>query len=68
MHRAARTADKNACPGDVASSARRPGKLQRRHLTVVTTQEVSDAVSESGMEHGAAETYDRLADLLPSLS
>jgi uncharacterized protein YndB with AHSA1/START domain len=32
------------------------------------SQEVRDAVVASGMEHGAAETYDRLADLLPSLA
>lgn len=31
------------------------------------SQEVRDAVVASGMEHGAAETYDRLANLLPSL-
>jgi uncharacterized protein YndB with AHSA1/START domain len=32
------------------------------------SQETRDAVVASGMEHGAAETYDRLADLLPSLA
>jgi hypothetical protein len=32
------------------------------------SKEVRDAVVESGMEHGAAETYDRLAALLPSLA
>ena len=32
------------------------------------SQEVRDAVVASGMEHGAAETYDRLAGLLPSLA
>ena len=31
------------------------------------SQEIRDAVIKSGMEHGAAETYDRLAELLPSL-
>ncbi|MEO7371442.1 MAG: SRPBCC family protein [Ilumatobacteraceae bacterium] len=31
------------------------------------SQEVRDAVVNSGMEHGAAETYDRLAAMLPSL-
>jgi uncharacterized protein YndB with AHSA1/START domain len=30
------------------------------------SQETRDAVVASGMEHGAAETYDRLADLLAS--
>jgi hypothetical protein len=28
------------------------------------SREVRDAVIASGMEHGAAETYDRLAELL----
>jgi uncharacterized protein YndB with AHSA1/START domain len=32
------------------------------------SREVRDAVIDSGMEHGAAETYDRLAALLPSLA
>jgi hypothetical protein len=31
------------------------------------SREVRDAVIKSGMEHGAAETYDKLAELLPSL-
>ena len=31
------------------------------------SKEVRDAVIQSGMEHGAAETYDRLAALLPTL-
>lgn len=31
------------------------------------SKEVRDAVIASGMEHGAAETYDRLNELLPSL-
>ena len=32
------------------------------------SKEVRDAVIKSGMEHGAAETYDRLAELLPELA
>ena len=31
------------------------------------SQEVRDAVIRSGMEHGAAETYDKLAELLVSI-
>ena len=31
------------------------------------SKEVRDAVLQSGMEHGAAESYDKLAELLPSL-
>jgi uncharacterized protein YndB with AHSA1/START domain len=44
---------------------------RRTTLTCVSlapTREVRDAVLASGMEHGAAETYDRLADLLPMLA
>jgi hypothetical protein len=31
------------------------------------SKEVRDAVINSGMEHGAAESYDKLAELLPSI-
>lgn len=31
------------------------------------SREIRDTVIKSGMEHGAAESYDRLAELLPSL-
>ena len=31
------------------------------------TQEIRDIVLKSGMEHGAAESYDKLAELLPEL-
>ena len=30
------------------------------------SQEIRDAVIRSGMEHGAAESYDKLAELLAS--
>lgn len=43
----------------------------RTTLTVVSlapSREVRDAVIQSGMEHGAAETYDRLADMLAGKS
>lgn len=43
----------------------------RTTLTVTVlyeSREVRDAVIKSGMEHGAAESYDRLADLLQSQS
>lgn len=37
-------------------------------VTVLSpSKEVRDAVLQSGMEHGAAETYDRLAELLASM-
>jgi uncharacterized protein YndB with AHSA1/START domain len=32
------------------------------------SQEVRDAVINSGMEHGAAESYDKLAEMLASIS
>jgi uncharacterized protein YndB with AHSA1/START domain len=44
------------------------GRTTLTGTVLYESQEVRDAVVESGMEHGAAETYDRLADLLPSLA
>src|SRR6185295_20041160 len=44
------------------------GKTTLTATALYDSREVRDAVVESGMEHGAAETYDRLADLLPSLA
>jgi uncharacterized protein YndB with AHSA1/START domain len=44
------------------------GKTTLTATVLYDSQETRDAVVESGMEHGAAETYDRLADLLPSLA
>jgi uncharacterized protein YndB with AHSA1/START domain len=44
------------------------GKTTLTGTVLYESQEVRDAVAASGMEHGAAETYDRLADLLPSLA
>jgi hypothetical protein len=32
------------------------------------SQEIRDAVIKSGMEHGAAECYDRLAEMLASIA
>ena len=43
------------------------GKTTLTGTVLYESKEVRDAVVESGMEHGAAETYDRLAELLPSL-
>jgi uncharacterized protein YndB with AHSA1/START domain len=43
------------------------GKTTLTGTVLYESQEVRDAVIKSGMEHGAAETYDRLAELLPSL-
>ncbi len=43
------------------------GKTTLTATALYPSQEIRDAVIKSGMEHGAAETYDRLAELLPSL-
>jgi len=46
----------------------RPLRSRVHDATVLyPSREVRDAVIKSGMEHGAAETYDKLAELLPSL-
>src|SRR5205807_5033670 len=42
------------------------GKTTLTATVLYPSQEVRDAVIKSGMEHGAAETYDRLAELLAS--
>lgn len=44
------------------------GRTTMTGTVLYDSQETRDAVVESGMEHGAAETYDRLADLLPALA
>jgi uncharacterized protein YndB with AHSA1/START domain len=44
------------------------GKTTLTATVVYTSEEVRDAVLKSGMEHGAAESYDRLAELLSFLS
>ena len=40
------------------------GKTTLTATVLAPSQEARDAVIQSGMEHGAAETYDRLAELL----
>jgi uncharacterized protein YndB with AHSA1/START domain len=42
----------------------RDGRTTLTCVSLAPSREVRDAVIRSGMEHGAAETYDRLADLL----
>ena len=44
------------------------GKTTLTCVSLAPSREVRDAVIQSGMEHGAAETYDRLADVLGSLA
>lgn len=42
------------------------GKTTLTATVLYFSQEVRDAVIKSGMEHGAAESYDKLAELLAS--
>ena len=42
------------------------GKTTLTATVLYASREVRDAVIQSGMEHGAAESYDRLAELLAS--
>lgn len=44
------------------------GKTTLTATVLYESQQVRDAVIRSGMEHGAAETYDRLAELLAAAS
>src|SRR5712691_428124 len=43
------------------------GKTTLTATVLYPSREVRDAVIQSGMEHGAAESYDKLAELLASL-
>lgn len=43
------------------------GKTMLNVTVEYPSQEVRDIVLKTGMEHGAAESYDKLAELLPSL-
>src|SRR5450432_2628162 len=54
-------------PGEsqvTAVFAERDGKTTLTATVLYQSMEIRDAVLKSGMEHGAAESYDRLADLL----
>jgi uncharacterized protein YndB with AHSA1/START domain len=42
------------------------GKTTMTATVLYASQEVRDAVIQSGMEHGAAESYDKLAEMLAS--
>jgi uncharacterized protein YndB with AHSA1/START domain len=44
------------------------GKTTLTATILYPSREVRDIVIKTGMEHGAAETYDRLAELLPTLA
>jgi uncharacterized protein YndB with AHSA1/START domain len=45
----------------------RDGKTTLTGTVLYESKEIRDAVIGSGMEHGAAESYDKLAELLPSV-
>jgi len=44
------------------------GKTTMTATILYPSQEVRDAVIKSGMEHGAAESYDKLAEILATMS
>jgi uncharacterized protein YndB with AHSA1/START domain len=46
----------------------RDGKTTLTGTVLYESKEIRDAVVRSGMEHGAAESYDKLAELLPSVA
>jgi uncharacterized protein YndB with AHSA1/START domain len=46
----------------------RDGKTTLTATVLYASQEVRDAVIQSGMEHGAAESYDKLAELLAAVA
>jgi uncharacterized protein YndB with AHSA1/START domain len=46
----------------------RDGKTTLTGTVLYESKEIRDAVVSSGMEHGAAESYDKLAELLPSIA
>ena len=48
--------------------AERDGRTTLTCVSLAPSREVRDAVIRTGMEHGAAETYDRLADVLHALA
>jgi len=57
-------------PGEsqvTASFVEQGGKTTLTATVLYSSQEVRDAVIKSGMEHGAAECYDKLAELLATL-
>ena len=46
----------------------RDGKTTLTGTILYESQEIRDAVLKSGMEHGAAESYDRMAELLAEIA
>jgi uncharacterized protein YndB with AHSA1/START domain len=56
-------------PGESRATAvlvEEAGKTTLTATVLYPSQEIRDAVIKSGMEHGAAESYDKLAELLAS--
>jgi len=61
----------DGCPGDgalvTAVLTEQDGKTTLTATVLSPSKEIRDAVLKSGMEHGAAESYDKLAELLALL-
>jgi uncharacterized protein YndB with AHSA1/START domain len=58
-------------PGESQVTSVMVEQNEKTTLTVTVlypTKEIRDMVAQSGMEHGAAESYDKLAELLSSLA
>jgi len=58
-------------PGEAAVTTvltEHDGKTTLVETVLCESQEIRDGVLQSGMEEGAAETYDRLAELLPIIA
>jgi uncharacterized protein YndB with AHSA1/START domain len=67
--RTVRTENFDDYPGEAVVTTvlvERDGKTTLTDTILSPSKEIRDAVLQSGMEHGAAETYDRLAELLAS--
>lgn len=68
-YRSVHTESFDDLPGEsevITELTERDGKTVLTATITYTSREIRDAVIRSGMEHGAAESYDRLAELLES--
>jgi uncharacterized protein YndB with AHSA1/START domain len=66
-YRSVHTESYDDLPGEsevITELTERDAKTVLRATITYTSQEIRDAVIRSGVEHGAAESYDRLAELL----
>lgn len=68
-HRSVHTESFDDYPGESTVTTiltEQDGKTTLTATVLYPSQEIRDAVIQSGMEHGAAETYDKLAEMLTS--